>query len=118
MYYVIHKDKVNLKIRNRKLLSQNFDVTKRLLEIFFDNFSDGTADHVEIKNQLSGIVKTARTFLYVHICQLIVSEKRWSNTAERILIITMNKFKSDLNNNNLKSSYYYKYLITLLSKTL
>ena len=49
MYYVIHKVKINLKIGNWKLLSQNFDVTKKLLEIFLDNFSDGIADHVDIK---------------------------------------------------------------------
>ena len=52
-------------------------------------------------------------FRYI-VCQLIVSEKRCFNTAERIQIMTMNK--RDLNNKNLKSTYNYKYLIRLFSK--
>ena len=50
------------------------------------------------------------------VCHLIVSEKRFFNIAERIPIMTMNKRKSDLNNNNLSSTYNYKNLITLLLK--
>ena len=56
-------------------------------------------------------------FPYI-ICQLIVSEISYFNTAERIQIIIKNIYKRDLNNNNLKSLYNYKYLIRLSSKTL
>ena len=56
--------------------------------------------------------------LYVHCSSvLIVSDNRCFNTTERIQIMTMNKCKR-LNNNNLKSTYNYKYLIRLLSKTI
>ena len=49
--------------------------------------------------------------LYLHcLAVLIVSENRYFNTAERIQIVTMNKYKR-LNNNNLKSTYNIKYLI-------
>ena len=50
------------------------------------------------------------------VCQLIVSENRCFDTAERIPIMTMNKCKRDLNNNNLSSAYNYKNLIRLLLK--
>ena len=50
------------------------------------------------------------------ICQLIVTENRCFDTAERIQIMKMNISKRDLNNNNLKSTCYYKYLIRLLLK--
>ena len=52
--------------------------------------------------------------LIVAICQLIVAENRCFDTAERIQIMKMNICKRDLNNNNLKSTCYYKYLIRLL----
>ena len=53
------------------------------------------------------------------VCQLIVSENRCFTTAERIQIMKMNILcKRDLNNNNLKSTCNYKYLIRLLSKTI
>ena len=45
-------------------------------------------------------------------CQLIVTENRCFDTAERIHV--MNICKRDLNNNNLKLTCYYKYLIRLL----
>ena len=45
------------------------------------------------------------------ICQLIVTENRCFDTVERIQIMKMNICKRDLNNNNLKSTCYYKYLI-------
>ena len=48
------------------------------------------------------------------VCQLIVTENRCFDTAERIQIIKMNICKRDLNNNNLKSTCYYKYLVRLL----
>ena len=41
---VIHKDEVNLKFGILKLLPQNFDVIKKLLENLFDNFGDGSVD--------------------------------------------------------------------------
>ena len=41
--------KVDLKIGKWKLLSQNIDVIKITVENLFDNFSDGTVDHVEMK---------------------------------------------------------------------
>ena len=46
--------------------------------------------------------------------QLIVTENRCFDTAERIQIMIMNICKRDLNINNLKSTCYYKYLIRLL----
>ena len=49
------------------------------------------------------------SFTYT-VCQLIMSENRCFNTAERIQIMTTNKCKSVLNNNNLRSTYNYKYL--------
>ena len=48
------------------------------------------------------------------VCQLIVTENRCFDTAERIQIMKMNICKRDLNNNNLKSTCYYKYIIRLL----
>ena len=52
------------------------------------------------------------------VCQLIVTENSFFlfffDTAERIQIMKMNICKIDLNNNNLKSICYYKYLIRLL----
>ena len=44
--YVIHKNKVNLKIGNWNLFSQNFDVIKKVLEMFLI-FS--VMEHVEVK---------------------------------------------------------------------
>ena len=48
------------------------------------------------------------------VCQLIVTENRCFDTAERIQITKMNICKRDLYNNNQKSTCYYKYLIRLL----
>ena len=48
------------------------------------------------------------------ICQLIVAENTCFDTIERIQIMKMNICKRDLNNTNLKSTCYYKYLIRLL----
>ena len=48
------------------------------------------------------------------VCQLIVTENRCFDIAERIQIMKINICKRDLNNNNLKSTCYYKYLIRLL----
>ena len=50
------------------------------------------------------------------VCHLIVTENRCFDTRERIQIMKMNICKRDLNNNNLKSTCYYKYLIRLLYK--
>ena len=47
-----------------------------------------------------------------------MSENRCFYTAERIQIMTMNKCKRDLNNNYLRSTYNYRYLIRLFSKTI
>ena len=53
--------------------------------------------------------------IYVHcLSVLIMSENRCFDTAERIQIITMNKCER-LNDNNLKSTYNYKYIIRSLS---
>ena len=46
LYYVIHKNKVNLKIGNWNLFSQNFDVSKKVLEMILI-FS--VMEHLEIK---------------------------------------------------------------------
>ena len=60
-----------------------------------------------------------RELSFTHtICLLIVSENRCLNTAECIQIKTMNKYKIDFYNNNLKSLYNDTYLIRLLSKIL
>ena len=48
------------------------------------------------------------------VCQLIVTENKCFDTAGRIQIMKMNICKRDLNNNNLKSTCYYKYLIKSL----
>ena len=49
------------------------------------------------------------------VCQVIVTENSFFfDTSERIQIMKMNICKIDLNNNNLKSTCYYKYLIRLL----
>ena len=48
------------------------------------------------------------------VCQLIVTENRCFDTAERIQIMKMNICKRDLINNNEKSTCYDKYLIRLL----
>ena len=48
------------------------------------------------------------------VCQLIVTANRCFDTAERIQIMKKNICKRDLNNNNLNSTCYYKYLIRLL----
>ena len=52
------------------------------------------------------------------VCQLIMSEDKCFNTAEGIQIMTMNKCKRDSYNNILKLTYYYKYLIRLLSRNI
>ena len=39
------------------------------------------------------------------VCQLIVTENKCFDTAERIQIMKMNICKGDLNNNNLKSTF-------------
>ena len=46
LYYVIHKNEINLKTGNWNLFSQNFDVIKKVLEMFLI-FS--VTEHVEIK---------------------------------------------------------------------
>ena len=70
------------------------------------------------KIPLCCILENAGTSLYVHcLSLLIMSDNRCFNTAERIQIMTMNECKR-LKNNNLKSTYNYKYLIRLLSKTM
>ena len=51
------------------------------------------------------------------VCELIVSENRCFNITT-YSNYEMHKCKKDLNNNNLKSTYYCKYLIRLLSKTI
>ena len=48
------------------------------------------------------------------VCQLIVTENSFLDTAEHIQIMKMNICKIDLNKNNLKSTCYYKYLSRLL----
>ena len=48
------------------------------------------------------------------VCQLIVTENSFFDTAERIQIMKLNICKIDLNSNNLKSTCYDKYLIRLL----
>ena len=57
-----------------------------------------------------------RELLLYTVCQLIVTENRCFDTAERIQIMKMDVCKRDLNNNDLKSTCYYKYLIRLLWK--
>ena len=42
LYYVIHKNEINLKTGNWNLFSQNFDVIKKSVGNVFDIFSDGT----------------------------------------------------------------------------
>ena len=75
-------------------------------------------EHIEIKFSQAAFWKM-RELPFTHtVCHLIVSENRCFNAAYRIQIMTMNKCKRDLNNNNLKSRYNYKYLIRLLSKTI
>ena len=46
LYYVIHKNEINLKTGNWNLFSQNFDVIKKVLKMFLI-FS--VVEHVEIK---------------------------------------------------------------------
>ena len=65
----------------------------KTVENLFDNFCDGTIDHVEIK------LWKEREF------QLILSENRCFNTAIQSQVYTMDKYKTDMNNNNLKSLY-------------
>ena len=55
-----------------------------------------------------------RELLLFTVCQLTVTENSFFDTAERIQIMKMNICKIDLNNNNLKSTCYYKFLIRLL----
>ena len=55
-----------------------------------------------------------RELLLYTVCQLIMTENSFFDTAERIQIMKMNICKRDLNNNNLKSTCYYKFLIRLL----
>ena len=74
-------------------------------------------EHVEIKFSQSAFWKVRELPLMYTVCQLMVSENKCFNTAEHIQIMTMNKYKRDLNNKNLKSAYNYNYLIRLLSKT-
>ena len=105
---VIHKNEINLKTGNWNLFSQNFDVIKKGLGMFLI-FS--VMEHVDIKFSYAAFWKMRELPLYT-ICQLIVKENRCFDTAERIQIMKMNI--RDLNNNNLKSTCYYKYLIRLL----
>ena len=65
------------------------------------------------KNQLSCILENARTSL-VHCLSVNCDGKLFFDIAERIQIMKMNICKIDLNNNNLKSTCYYKYIIRLL----
>ena len=55
-----------------------------------------------------------RELLLYTVCQLIVAENSLFDTTERIQIMKMNICKRDLNNNNLKSTCYYKFLIRLI----
>ena len=88
MFTLSIKNKVNLKIGNWNLFSQNFDIIKKSVGNIFDIFSDGTCRN---KIHLTYILKTARTSLYVHcLSVLIVSDNRCVYTAERIQITTMN----------------------------
>ena len=82
---------------------------KKSIGNVFDIFSDGTCWN---KIQLSCILENARTSL--EHCQLIVTENRCFDTAQRIQIMKMNICKRDLNIYTLKSTCYYKYLINLL----
>ena len=74
--------------------------------------------HVEITLNLAAFWKKRELPFTFTVCQSIVSDNRCFNIEERIQIMTMNKYKRDLNNNNLKSKYNNKYLIRLLSKTI
>ena len=70
-------------------------------------------EHVEIKFNKAAFWKTRELPLHT-VCQLIVTENRCFDTAERIQIMKMKICKKDLYNNSLKSTCYYKYLIRLL----
>ena len=70
-------------------------------------------EHVEIKFNKAAFWKMRELPLYT-VYQLIVTENSFLDTAERIQIMKMNICKIDLNNNNLKPTCYYKYLIRLL----
>ena len=83
---------------------------KKVLEMFLI-FS--VMEHVELKFNLAAFSKMRELLLYT-VCQLIVTENSFFDTAKRIQIMKMNICKRDLNNNNLKSTCYYKYLIRLL----
>ena len=83
---------------------------KKVLEMFLI-FS--VMEHVEIKFNEAAFWKMRELPLYT-VCQLIVTENGCFDTAECIQIMKMNICKRDLNNNNLKSTCYYKYLIRLL----
>ena len=66
------------------------------------------------KNSIKLYFGKMRELLLYTVCQLIVTENRCFDTAERIQIMKMDVCKRDLNNNDLKSTCYYKYLIRLL----
>ena len=74
-------------------------------------------EHGEIKFSSAAFWKM-REFPFTYtVCELIVSENRCFNTTEFIQIMKCINVR-DLNNNNLESTCYYKYLIRLLSKTI
>ena len=63
------------------------------------------------------MLENARTSLE-HCLSVNCDGKYFFDTAKRIQIMKMNICKIDLNNNNLKSTCYYKYLIRLLKKSI
>ena len=59
-----------------------------------------------------------RELLLYTVCQLIVTENSFFDTAERIQIMNMNICKRDVNNNNQKSTCYYKFQIRSFKKSI
>ena len=74
-------------------------------------------EHGKIKFSSAAFWKMREFPFTYSVCELIVSENRRFNITT-YSNYEMHKCKKDLNNNNLKSTYYCKYLIRLLSKTI
>ena len=84
-------------------------MSKKLMKISFDNFSDGTLDHVEINS--FNLWKSENFPLRILFSNYICRKIDDLHTADHIEIITINEYERDLINNNLKSLYNYKYLL-------